>query len=151
MTAVESSLTTWIRAVSIVDWCKQNFYFKRCFKNVPFKTKQKNRDLRNENIWSLLSLFCIHRWHYSFLEKWEFYRTDCQNFSWSFLSVFSVFCQFSFISKCEIAGIGTVKGVPTAVCSMKNIDYITDFIKILGTCFSYKQQMKEESNLCCTY
>ena len=34
-----------------------------------------------------------------------------------------------------------------AVCGMESMDLTTDFMKILGTCFSYKQKVKEEASL----
>lgn len=47
------------------------------------------------------------------------------------------------ISKCEICGIGVLKGVKVAVCGMKCIDLNNDYIKILGTCFSYNEKIKD--------
>lgn len=51
------------------------------------------------------------------------------------------------MSKCEIASICALKGVPMAVCGVKSIDLTTDFMKVLTTCFSYNQKVKEEVNL----
>ena len=34
-----------------------------------------------------------------------------------------------------------------AIYGMKSIDVTTDFTKIVGTCFSYNQKIKEEPNL----
>ena len=39
-------------------------------------------------------------------------------------------------SKCEIAVTGSLKEVETAVCGMKNIDFIKESVKIIGTSFS---------------
>ena len=65
--------------------------------------------------------------------------------------VVKTFDQFSGfkhnISKCEIAGIDALKRVPVTVCIMKSIELTTDFMKILGTCFSYNQNLKKEENL----
>ena len=65
--------------------------------------------------------------------------------------VVKTFDQFSGfkhnISKCEIAGIDALKRVPMTVCIMKSIELTTDFMKILGTCFSYNQNLQEEENL----
>ena len=38
----------------------------------------------------------------------------------------------SNISKCEICGLGRLKGVEMAVCSMQSVDLTSDAIKILG-------------------
>ena len=64
---------------------------------------------------------------------------------------FEILSQFSRLkrntSKYEIAGIGVLKGVPVVVCGMNSIDLTTDFIKILCTCFSYNQKIKEKVNI----
>ena len=39
------------------------------------------------------------------------------------------------LSKCEIAGIGSLKGVKVAVCGMNCIDLTTETINILGLHF----------------
>ena len=57
---------------------------------------------------------------------------------------FHIFSRFSGlklnISKCEISGIGVLKGV--------KVDLVLDTIKILGTHFSYNEKWKEERNIC---
>ena len=62
--------------------------------------------------------------------------------------VFNMFSTFSGLKpntgKCEIAGIGVLKGVHVAVCGMKCIDLTKESIKILGTCFSYNEKIKVE-------
>ena len=49
---------------------------------------------------------------------------------------FKEFSSFSDLSpnmsKCEIAGIGSLKGVETVICDMKNIDLTKDTVKING-------------------
>ena len=52
------------------------------------------------------------------------------------------------LSKCEIAGIGLLKGVKVAVCGIQSVDLVLDTIKILGTHFSYNEKLKEERNFC---
>ena len=52
------------------------------------------------------------------------------------------------LSKCEIAGIGVLKGVKVAVCGIQCVDLVLDTIKILGTHFSYNEKLKEERNIC---
>ena len=44
------------------------------------------------------------------------------------------------IKKCEIAGIGSLKGVTEAVCRLKCVNLSNDTIKILGIHFSYKKK-----------
>lgn len=71
-----------------------------------------------------------------------------------FAKTFEIFCQFSGlkpnVSKWKIEGISTFKGIPMAVYGMKSIDLATDFIKNLGTCFSFNQKIEEEVNPLCT-
>ena len=70
----------------------------------------------------------------------------------SVISIFTIFGNFSIYSgfklnksKCEVCGIGALKGVPTALCNVKNVslkthqkttfatqncNYFTDFISL---------------------
>ena len=50
------------------------------------------------------------------------------------------------MSKCEIAGIGSLKGVKIAVCGMKNIDLTKDAVKIIGISFSYNKAIQNKLN-----
>ena len=65
---------------------------------------------------------------------------------------FHIFSRFSGLRpnlrKCEIAGIGVLKGVKVAGCAMQCVDLVLDTIKILGTHFSYNEKLKEERNFC---
>ena len=61
---------------------------------------------------------------------------------------FKEFSSFSNLSPnmSEIAGIGSLKGVETAVCGMKNIDLTKDAVKIIGISFSYNKAIQNELN-----
>ena len=60
---------------------------------------------------------------------------------------FSSFSDLSLnMSKCEIAGIGSLKGVEIAVCGMKNIDLTKDAVQIIGMSFSYNKAIQNELN-----
>ena len=48
--------------------------------------------------------------------------------------------------KCEIAGIGTLKGVNVALCGMKYLNLTKETVKILGIHFSYNKKLKHEMN-----
>ena len=65
---------------------------------------------------------------------------------------FYIFSRFSGLrpnlSKCEIAGIGILKGVKVAVCGIQCVDLVLDNIKILGTHFSNNEKLKEKRNFC---
>ena len=67
---------------------------------------------------------------------------------------FHIFSRFSGLrpnlSKCEIAGIGVLKGVKVTVCGIQYVDLVLDTIKIFGTRFCYNEKLKEERNFCLT-
>ena len=50
------------------------------------------------------------------------------------------------ISKCEVAGIGVLKGVKVAICGFQCINLKTRAIKILGIYFSYDKNIQFENN-----
>ena len=71
----------------------------------------------------------------------------------SVVKLLETFCLFSKysglkpnISKCEVAGIGPLKGVEVAVCGMKCVNLEKDTMKILGVHFSYNKNLKVEKN-----
>ena len=41
-----------------------------------------------------------------------------------------------------------MKGVKVAVCGIERADLVLDTMKILGTHFSYNEQLKKERNIC---
>ena len=65
---------------------------------------------------------------------------------------FHIFSRFLALrlnlSKCEIAGIGVLKGFRVAICGIQCVDLVLDTIKKLGTHFSYNEKLKEERNFC---
>ena len=70
------------------------------------------------------------------------------------VEIFKLFSCFSGLKpnivKCEIAGLGPLKGVLEAVCRLKTVDLINDAIKILGIHFSYHNETKTERNFLST-
>ena len=64
------------------------------------------------------------------------------------IKVFDLFSKFlglkSNLTKCELSGIGALKGVQLAVCGMKYINLTIDTIKILGIHFSYNELIARE-------
>lgn len=62
----------------------------------------------------------------------------------------SIFSNFSDlrpnVDKCEVAGIGVLKGVTWALCGLKSIDLTQQTIKILGIHFSYNISLRDEMN-----
>ena len=63
------------------------------------------------------------------------------------IKVFDQFSRFSGVkpnkSKCEVTGIGILKGVKMALCGMKNINLFPDSIKILGFLITNKLPAKK--------
>ena len=49
-------------------------------------------------------------------------------------------------SKCEIAGIGVLKGMSIELCGMECIDLTKNSVKILGIHFSYNKKIENEEN-----
>ena len=63
------------------------------------------------------------------------------------LKVFSLFSGLKAnFTKCEIAVLGSLKGVLEAVCRLKYINLTTDTIKILGVHFWYNGTLKVQNN-----
>ena len=66
------------------------------------------------------------------------------------INSFNQFYHFSVlkasIGKCEIAGIGSLKGVTETVCGLKSVDLSNDTIKILGIHFSYNKKVHMQNN-----
>ena len=62
------------------------------------------------------------------------------------MNIFDTFSKYSGLkpnkSKCEIAGIGALKGVQVALCSMRWIDLVSDIVKILGIYYSYNEKLE---------
>ena len=71
-------------------------------------------------------------------------------FTGHLVEIFNTFSIFSGLKphliKSEIARIGVLEGVQFIVYCMKCIDLRHEAIKILGTYFSYKKTIREESN-----
>ena len=54
------------------------------------------------------------------------------------------------LDKCEVAGIGVLKGVNWALCGLKSVDLTQQTIKILGMHFSYELKLRDEKNFTAT-
>ena len=68
------------------------------------------------------------------------------------VKAFTLFSSFSglkpHLSKCEICGLGPLKGVEMAVCGMQSVDLTRDAIKILGIYFLYNINLMNKKNYC---
>ena len=67
------------------------------------------------------------------------------------MNIFDTFSELFGIklnkSKCEIAGIGALKGVQVALCGMRCIDLMFNIVKILGIYYSYNEKLEIQENL----
>ena len=68
------------------------------------------------------------------------------------VKTFTLFSSFSGLkpnfSKCEICGLGPLKGVEMTVCDMQTVYLTKDAIKILGIYFSYNINLMNQKNYC---
>ena len=53
-------------------------------------------------------------------------------------------------SKCEIAGIGSLKDAKVALCGLESLDLTKETIKILGVHISYNEKLQDDINFCMT-
>ena len=56
----------------------------------------------------------------------------------------------SNFSKCEIAGIGSLKDAKVAFCGPKSLDLTKESIKFLGVHISYNKKLQDDLNFCMT-
>lgn len=66
------------------------------------------------------------------------------------LNVISMFSSFSRLksnlSKCEFAGIESLRRVKKVICVLKCIDLTKEVVKILGIFYSYDKKIELEKN-----
>ena len=66
------------------------------------------------------------------------------------MNIVDAFSKFSGLKpnkiKCEIVGIGALKGVQVARCSMRCIDLVSNIVKILGIYYSYNDKLEIQEN-----
>ena len=62
------------------------------------------------------------------------------------MNIFDTYSKFSGLkpnkSKCEITGIGALKGMQVALCGMRCIDIVSNTVKILGIYYSYNEKLE---------
>ena len=110
---------------------------------VLFELIKNNADIRGITIFNHVFLYT------AFADDSTFFLNDLLSVK-NLIDTFKVFSLFSGLkanfSKCEIAGLGSLKGVLEAVCGLKSINLTTDTIKILGVHFSYNDTIKVQNN-----
>ena len=96
----------------------------------------KTKNSRNFNQYRLISLKAVSK----FRRLFNFFLNGLLSVK-NLIDTFKVFSLFSELkanfSKCEIAGLGSLKVVLEAVCGLKSINLTTGAIKILGVHISY--------------
>ena len=104
--------------------------------------------MKNENIKGL-NVFEKTFFYTAYADDTTFFLKDEKSVI-EVIKIFDTFSMFSGLkpnkSKCEIAGIGALKGVQVALCGMECIDLTNKAIKILGVCYSYNQNLENQEN-----
>ena len=85
--------------------------------------------------------------YYAYADDTTFFVGDLDSAS-EILKVFDTFSIYSGLKpnmkKCEIAGLGSLKGEKVALCEVNSIDLAQKTIKILGLHFSYNKKLRDE-------
>ena len=67
------------------------------------------------------------------------------------MNIFDTSSKFSGLrpnkSKCEMAGIGVLKGVQVVLCAMRYIDIVSSIVKILDIYYSYNEKLETQENI----
>ena len=102
----------------------------------------------NPNIKCLI-IFNHNYLHTAYADDTTFFLNDQKSFR-ELMIAFKLFSKFSGLKpnilKCEVAGIGSLKGVKMAVCGIKCTNLTTEIIKFLGVHFSYNQKLQTQKN-----
>ena len=101
---------------------------------IIFAMIKSNPNLKGLNIFN-------HNYLYTaYADDTTFFLNDQKSIG-VLMKTFKLFSKFSGLKpnilKCEVAGIGSLKGARMAVCGIKCTDLTTETIKILGVHFSY--------------
>ena len=91
---------------------------------------------------------CNSKFLYSaYADDVSFYLKD-SNSVYALVHVIKTFSKYSDLKpnydKCEIAGIGVLKGVNRALCGFKPVDLTKSTIKVLGMHYSYNKTLQNE-------
>ena len=109
---------------------------------VLFELLKNNAGIRGITIFNQTFLYTV------FADDSTFFLNELLSFK-ILIDTLKLFFLFSGLkadfSKCEIAGIGLLKGVLEVVCELKSINLTTDTIKILGVYFSYNGTLEVQT------
>ena len=110
---------------------------------VLFELIKNNDDIRGITIFNHAFLYI------AFADDSTFFLNDLLSVN-NLIDTFTVFFLFSGLkanfSKCEITGLGSLKGVLEAACGLKSVNLTTNTIKILGVHFSHNSTLKAQNN-----
>ena len=105
--------------------------------------------LREEQSISRLKIYGQNFLLSAYADDTTFFVQDLNSIS-IIIDTFTIFSNYSGfklnMAKCEVAGIGVLKRVKTALCNMKNVDLTKDSINILGFYFSYDEKLVTDKN-----
>ena len=108
-----------------------------------FNLNKHNKDIDG------LTFFGLNFLYRSYTDDTTFILKDKESVK-KVMNVFDTFSIYSGLksnkSKCEIAGIGVLKGVSMELCGMECIDLTKNSVKILGIHFSYNKKIENEEN-----
>ena len=111
---------------------------------IAFIFIKENKNIKGINIFDNIFLYS------AYADDTTFFLSDED----SVIEVINAFHKFSLISglkpneyKCEIGGIGVLKGVSLTLCCMDWIDVTKETIKVLGIHFSYNKKLEAKKTL----
>ena len=106
---------------------------------------RNNKDIKGLNIFDHLFLYT------AYADDTTFFLENKESIE-ELVKTFTLFSSFSGLkpnfSKCEICGLGPLKGVEMTVCDMQTVYLTKDAIKILGIYFSYNINLMNQKNYC---
>ena len=110
---------------------------------VVFMLMNQNKNIKGLNLFEHTFLYT------AYADDTTFFLKDMK----SVTEVMIICDKFSFYSglkpnrkKCEVAGIGVLKGVNLELCGMECVDLTKSCLKILGIHFSYNKILQNEKN-----
>ena len=110
---------------------------------IVFLSIKKNKKIKRLNIFSYTFLYT------AYADDTTFFKKDKESLI-GFMKFFDIFSSFSGLkrnkSKCEVSGIGALKGAKMALCGMKYIDLRLNAVKILGIHFTYNKKIENDEN-----
>ena len=110
---------------------------------IAFLSIKENKNIKRLNIFNQTFLYTTYTDDATFFLKDKKYLIEI-------MKVFDILLSFSGLtpnrSKCEVAGIGALKGAKLALYSMKCIDLKLNNIEILDIHFLYKKKVENNEN-----